>query len=184
MATRTWQFVMDEMAKLKRGETQARHVAAVRDPAFDLIRNRVILETQAEHFLRVLQAGSVSTNVFLRRIHNFALDMNWLPWPALPKKRWPAPAYKAKRATRWEEHLAIVAIVAPWKLHSRLHEWPVNMRSLISQSPPHDPLAPSPHRRLQPGRRSALVDRLFPPAFSQLAALGGPVFGPGARGSG
>src|SRR5436309_1476905 len=61
--TRTGQFVMEEMAKLKRGETQTRHDAAVRDPAFDLIRNRVILETQAEHFLRVLQAGTVSTNV-------------------------------------------------------------------------------------------------------------------------
>ena len=109
VSTRTWQVAMDELTKLKLGETQARHISAMRDPAFDLIRNRLILETQAEHFLRVLQKGRVSTNVYLRRLHNFALDMNWLPWPVLPKKRWPAPAYKAKRAICWEEHQAIVA---------------------------------------------------------------------------
>ena len=31
----------------------------------------------------MLEAGKVSTNVYLRRIHNFALDMTWLPWPVL-----------------------------------------------------------------------------------------------------
>jgi hypothetical protein len=25
--------------------------------------------------------GKVPTNVYLRRLHNFALDMKWLPWP-------------------------------------------------------------------------------------------------------
>lgn len=59
------------------------------DEAFELIRKPPILETQAIHFLKVLQAVSVSTNVYLRRIQNFALDMNWLPWPVLPKKQWP-----------------------------------------------------------------------------------------------
>ncbi len=44
----------------------------------------------------------------LRRIHNFALDMNWLPWPVLPKKRWPAVNFKKKRAITWEEHGRIV----------------------------------------------------------------------------
>jgi integrase len=51
----------------------------------------------------------VSTNIYLRRIHNFALDMNWLPWPVLPKKRWPQIRFKEKRAVKWEEHQAIVS---------------------------------------------------------------------------
>jgi hypothetical protein len=68
-----------------------------------------ILETRPEHFLRVLEAGKVSTNVYLRRIHNFALDMTWLPWPVLPKKRWPAVEFKEKRGITLAEHLAIVA---------------------------------------------------------------------------
>jgi len=29
--------------------------------------------------------GTVSTNVYLRRLHNFCVDMNWLPWPLVPK---------------------------------------------------------------------------------------------------
>jgi len=89
-ATRTWQHVMDEIPKLKTGETQHRWLTAIKDTAFDSIRNLVVLETQAEHFLKVLENGSVSTNIYLRRVHNFALDMNWLPWPVLPKKRWPS----------------------------------------------------------------------------------------------
>ena len=68
-----------------------------------------MLETQAEHFLKVLESGSVSTNIYLRRIHNFALDMNWLPWPVLPKKRWPAVKFKEKRGITLAEHQAIVA---------------------------------------------------------------------------
>jgi integrase len=108
-ATRTWQHVMDEIPKLKSGDTRHRWLTAINDRAMDSIRNMVILETQPEHFLKVLEAGSVSTNVYLRRIHNFALDMNWLPWPVLPKKRWPAVEFKEKRAITLTEHLAIVA---------------------------------------------------------------------------
>ena len=96
-ATRTWQHVMNEIPKLKTGETHHRWLTAIKDTAFDSIRNLVVLETQAEHFLQVLEAGSVSTNIYLRRVHNFALDMNWLPWPVLPKRRWPAIKFKEKR---------------------------------------------------------------------------------------
>lgn len=78
VAKRTWQVPMDEMTKAKTGPTRARHVVAMKDKAFDIIRNLPILETHAAHFLKVLELGSVSTNVYLRRIHNFALDMNWL----------------------------------------------------------------------------------------------------------
>ena len=108
-AQRTWQHVMDEIPKLKTGDTQARWFTAIKDKAFDSLRNLVVLETQAEHFLKVLENGSISTNIYLRRIHNFALDMNWLPWPVLPKKRWPAVKFKEKRGITLAEHLAIVA---------------------------------------------------------------------------
>jgi Phage integrase family len=108
-AARTWQHVMDEIPKLKQGETQHRWLTAIKDKVLDSIRNMVVLETQAEHFLKVLENGSVSTNIYLRRIHNFALDMNWLPWPVLPKKRWPAIKFKEKRGITLAEHQAIVA---------------------------------------------------------------------------
>jgi integrase len=109
IATRNWQFVMDEMVKLKTNETQHRWQTAIKDKAFNLIRHLPILETRPENFLRVLETGKVSTNVYLRRIHNFALDMTWLPWPVIVKRQWPKVQFKDKRAITWEEHQAIVA---------------------------------------------------------------------------
>lgn len=107
-AKRTWQDVMEEIIKFKTGETKDRWQTAIKDKALDSLRDLVVLETRAEHFLKVLENSLVSTNVYLRRIHNFALDMNWLPWPVLPKKRWPAVKFKEKRAITRQEHLAIV----------------------------------------------------------------------------
>ena len=109
IATRDWQFVMDELVKLKKDQTQHRWQTAIKDKAFDSIRHLPILETWPEHFLRVLEAEKVSTYVYLRRIHNFALDMTWLPWPVLAKKRWPAVEFKEKRGITLAEHQAIVA---------------------------------------------------------------------------
>lgn len=108
IAQRTWQVAMDEMTRTKKGSTLARTERAMMDTAFDCIRNLPILETQSAQFLRALANGGVATNVFLRRIQNFALDMGWLPWPILPKKRWPVVSFKEKRAITLEEHRAIV----------------------------------------------------------------------------
>jgi hypothetical protein len=108
VSKRTWRAPMEELARIKRGATKERWQRALKDKAFDLIRDLPILETQAEHFLKVLNVGTVSTNVFLRRAHNFALDMGWLPWPVVVKRQWPAIEFKEKRAITWEEHQAIV----------------------------------------------------------------------------
>lgn len=107
---RAWRDVMEEMSKLKKGSTLERWQRAVQDIAFDDIRNVPLLETKAEHFLRVLEKGTVATNVFLRRLHNFALDMSWVPWPILPKKQWPPARFGEKRAITKDEHERIVKI--------------------------------------------------------------------------
>lgn len=108
MEIRTWQYVIDEIIRLRQGETRRRWLTASKDKAFDAIRHRLVWETRSEEFLRVLGRGSVSTNVYLRRLHNFALDMNWLPWPVIPKRQWPKVEYKKKRAITAEEHLRII----------------------------------------------------------------------------
>ena len=108
MVSRTWQSVMDHMTGTKKGSTKARYEGAVKDAAFDFIRDEKVLETRSKHFLQVLDAGTVATNVFLRRFHNFALGMNWFPWPILPSKQWPEVHYKEKRATTREEHQRII----------------------------------------------------------------------------
>jgi len=99
---------MDEMTRTKTGPTLIRCKRAMQDKAFDLIRDLPILKTRATQFLKVLETGSVATNVFLRRLHNFALDMNWLPWPVLAKKQCPKVRFKEKRAITWQEHQTII----------------------------------------------------------------------------
>jgi len=108
LAQRNWQNVMDAMLPLKVGPTQARFKTAMKDPAFDLIRDRKLIQTGAQHFLQVLNAGSISTNMFLRRLHNFAVGMHWLPWPILPNRQWPAVQHKERRAITAEEHARII----------------------------------------------------------------------------
>ena len=90
MATRTWQDVMAQIVTTKHGNTQMRWQSAIKDKALDGIRHRKLIETLPEHFLAALQAGAVTTNVYLRRIHHFAVAMHWLPWPVLPKLHWPS----------------------------------------------------------------------------------------------
>ncbi len=108
LASRTWQQIMEQMADTKSGCTLKRWQTAMRDTAFDLIRNRKLIETTAEHFLAVLKAGSISTNMFLRRLHNFAANMRWVPLPVLPKPNWPVVRHKERRAITFEEHQKII----------------------------------------------------------------------------
>jgi len=108
LSARTWQEVMEKIISLKTGSTQERWQYAMKDKAFDSLRNRKLVETNAEHFLYVLKSGSVATNVYLRRAHNFAIGMHWLPWPVLPKLQWPPVHYKEKHAITFDEHRRIV----------------------------------------------------------------------------
>jgi len=107
--SRTWQFVMDEMAKGKKGPTKDRWVRGVAQKPFDHIRNLKLVETRAEHFWHVLTTGTVSTNVTLRRLHNFAIDLNWLLAGLIPRRQWPKVKFRAKRAITLEEHEKILA---------------------------------------------------------------------------
>jgi hypothetical protein len=66
-ATRVWQNVMDAMAPLKTGPTQARWTAAMRDKAFDPIHTRKLMETTSAHFLQ----NSATTHETLRPWRHF-----------------------------------------------------------------------------------------------------------------
>ena len=109
VTTRTWQTAIESLTNSKSGANQHRWRIAARDKAFAPLLPRVIIETPGELLLNVMQAGTVSTNVYLRRLHNFCVDMNWLPWPLVPKRQWPAVKFKEKRAITLEEHQKIIA---------------------------------------------------------------------------
>lgn len=108
VATRTWQQALDALVETKHGPTRERWVRAAKDKALDGIRHKTIIETQAEKLLQALKVGTVSTNVHLRKLHNFCLAMNWLPWPLIPKRLWPEIKFRPKRAITREEHELIV----------------------------------------------------------------------------
>ena len=104
LVSRTWQEVMDTLVRFKRDETFRRWSVAIKDKNYDCIRQVSLLETRSDHFLQVLEDGKVSTNVYLRRIHNFALAMDWLLRPVIPKANWPIVSHGVKRAITLDEH--------------------------------------------------------------------------------
>lgn len=108
LARRTWNDVMTDIIKDKFGPTRDRWETAIRDPAFDLIRDQVVVTTLPDQFMSVLRSGTVSTNVHLRRLQNHCLDMGWLPIPILSKKKFPKIKHKERRGITAEEHRRII----------------------------------------------------------------------------
>ena len=109
ITTRTWQNALESLIGTKEGENQRRWRVVARDKALLPMLGKVIIETQGEMLLKAMQVGTVSTNVYLRRLHNFCVDMNWLPWPLVPKRQWPEVRFKEKRAITLDEHQKIIA---------------------------------------------------------------------------
>ena len=109
ISSRTWQHVMDEATKTKTAGTKERWIRAMLEKPFDLIRHRKLIDTRAEQFIAVLEAGTISTNIFLRRLHNFALDMDWITRAIIPRRQWPKIEFEVKRAITFEEHQRILA---------------------------------------------------------------------------
>lgn len=109
MPKRIWKEVVDFIIDQKEGPNKKRWVNVSKDKALKPLWKMRVVETRADQMLVMLKKGTVSTNVYLRRLHNFALDMNWLGWPILPKKLWPKVEYAEKRGITREEHLKIIA---------------------------------------------------------------------------
>lgn len=108
LVTRTWSDVMEDIILDKEGPTLRRWKSAIKDSALDLIRNKIVVITSADDFLAVLRAGTVSTNVYLRRLQNHCLDLGWLPVHILPKKKFPKIKHKEKRGITAAEHQSII----------------------------------------------------------------------------
>lgn len=106
-ATRTWQDVMDSIIRKKTDSTKIRWERAAKCKSFDAIRNLVVADTRAEDFERILDGCNVSTNMYLRRLHNYAQDMNWLLAPIMARRVWPKIIYGETRAITLTEHQQI-----------------------------------------------------------------------------
>jgi len=108
--TRTWKQVIDAYAANhpEGSPTRYRIEIAGKDRAIAGLLSLPLLRTRPDELLRAVNSGTVSTNTYLRRFQNFALDLGWLPKPILPKKRWPKVRHQPKRAITEEEHRRIL----------------------------------------------------------------------------
>src|SRR5438128_2380467 len=109
MAQRIWQAVMDEMATHGIPTTQQRCARGFRSKAYDPIRNKPLVQTTGSDLLAIIHASGNCVAHYLRRLHNLALDLGWLPWPILAKRAWPKIRSQSKRAITAEEHGAVIA---------------------------------------------------------------------------
>jgi integrase len=109
MPERTWQEVVDFIIEQKSGPGAHRWVSVSKDKSLRGLWKLRVVNTRADQLLMMVKNGTVSTNAYLRRLHNFALDMNWLPWPIVAKRLWPKIVYGEKRGITREEHQKIIA---------------------------------------------------------------------------
>ena len=112
ISKRTWSIVMEALSKSKATwsrSTQDRYVSSMKEKALDPLRELPLVETRPEHLLEAIHQGTVSTNIFLRRLHGFAVAMKWLPWPILMPRQWPWIRFKPRRGVSWEEHQKLLA---------------------------------------------------------------------------
>jgi hypothetical protein len=105
---RTWRYVLDTIIRQKQGETANRWERVKADKALSHIWSKPIITTSSDDLLAAMNQGKVSTNVFLRRLHNYALDMGWLPEPIIVKRNWPKVRFKEKRSITVDEHKKII----------------------------------------------------------------------------
>lgn len=108
LSSRTWADALNQLIDTKNGATKDRWIRAGKDPAYQPLLPQILTDTSADLLLKVMKSGTVSTNIHLRRLHNFCVDMNYLPWPILPKRQWPAVRHQEKRAVTELEHARII----------------------------------------------------------------------------
>jgi len=107
LGTRPWQEVMENIVAKKTDEARRRWEIVIKDWNFDSIRCLAVAETWSKHFDRLLADWKVSSNVYLRRVHDHALGIEWLPKSVIQRLQCPRPVLKCKRAITAGEHQAI-----------------------------------------------------------------------------
>jgi integrase len=108
--SRNWGHLIELVAQGYEGATAVRWRKFAISAPLKLLVDLPLYQTEAAHLLAVLahKKAGVSTNVWLRILHNRALDLGWLLAPALHKKLWPKVKYKDRRAIKATEHAQVL----------------------------------------------------------------------------
>jgi hypothetical protein len=80
LCERTWTTVSDAVQQTYEGPTKARWEKFIKSEPMALVLGKKLIQTTSTDFLSILnhpEAG-VSTNVFLRILHNRAVDLVWI----------------------------------------------------------------------------------------------------------
>jgi integrase len=122
LITRTWADVMVRFCQRDQPATRLRHERALRTRAMKFLKDKLLVETTADDLFHTMNLGANSTVAFLQTMHNDALGMGWLPMPILPRKLWPRPKKKVRRAITEAEHQRLLANVAEteWRLYLQM----------------------------------------------------------------
>jgi len=119
---RTWQTVMDQLQARGKDSSRERYQDVFKSSAFDPLRQKRLMETTADDFLALFKDGKVSIICFLKRLHNFALNLGWLAIPIVAPYLWPKYEPKDRRGIKLDEHQTVLAAEknAEWKLFLEL----------------------------------------------------------------
>ena len=119
---RTWQTVMDQLQARGKDSSRERYENVFKSSAFDGLRHKKLLETTADDFLAVFKDGKVSIVCFLKRLHNFAVNLGWTAVPIVAPYLWPKYEPKDRRGITQDEHQSVLASekIAEWKLFLEL----------------------------------------------------------------
>jgi integrase len=110
LLTRTWNEVAKEVEAGYTGPTYNRWRKFTASAPMQSLLKLLVIQTAPEDFLAVLRhaKAGVSTNVWLRILHNRAVDLGWALQPIMSKRNWPKVRYGKRRAITEEEHLRIL----------------------------------------------------------------------------
>ena len=119
---RTWQAVMEQLQSRGKESSRQRYQDVFKSPSFDSLRTKKLMETTADDFLAVFKDGKVSIIHFLKRLHNFALNLGWIAIPIVAPYLWPKYEAKERRGITREEHESLLAKEkkAEWRLYLEL----------------------------------------------------------------
>jgi integrase len=119
---RTWQSVMEQLQARGKDSSRERYANVFKSSAFDGLRHKKLLETTTDDFLAVFKDGKVSIVCFLKRLHNFAVNLGWIAVPIVAPYLWPKYEPKDRRGITRDEHEAVLAREknAEWKLFLEL----------------------------------------------------------------
>src|ERR1039457_6350664 len=119
---RPWQTVMDQLQSRGKDSSRERYANVFKSSAFDGLRHKKLLETTTDDFLAMFKDGKVSIVCFLKRLHNFAVNLGWIAVPIVAPYLWPKYEPKDRRGITQDEHQSVLAKEkkAEWKLFLEL----------------------------------------------------------------